>query len=133
MTYNNKVQLSGFLGQDPKPITKGNKSFTVLRLATTDSYPVKQGDQTIWKDKETEWHDIFVFRPAASKFANELKKGDKVEISGSISYQPFKDQAGNNRRQASIIASFVEKPDNSAIEQVVTNELVKDLADSLAA
>jgi single-strand DNA-binding protein len=132
MSFNNKVQLSGFLGQDPKPIIKGNKSFTVLRLATTDSYPVKQGDQTVWKDKETEWHDVFVFRPSASKFSNELKKGDKVEISGSISYQPFKDQEGNNRRQATIIASFVERPNDSVIEKVITDELVKDLASSLA-
>ncbi len=129
MTFNNKVQLSGFLGKDPRAITKGDKSFTVLEIATTDSYPVKQGEETKWEDKETVWHDVFVFRPSASKFANELKKGDKLEISGSISYQVFKDQQGYNRKQAAIVANFVEKLNHSKQEQLFTKEIVDELAE----
>jgi len=133
MTFNNKVQLSGFLGQEPKPITKGDKIFTILQVATTDSYPIKQGEETRWEDKETVWHDVFVFRPSASKFANELKKGDKVEISGSISYQIFKDEKGYNRKQAAIIASFVEKLNHSKQEQLFSKELVEELAKKMTA
>lgn len=36
-------------------------------------------------------------------YTRELKKGDRVRISGEISYRPFKDAEGNNRKQASIV------------------------------
>ena len=41
MTINCKVELNGFLGADPKSISKNGKTFIALRVATTDSYPVK--------------------------------------------------------------------------------------------
>jgi len=123
MTFNNKVQLSGFLGQEPKVIMKENKSFTALRIATTDSYPVKHDNQTKWEDKETVWHDVLVFRPIAAKYAQELSKGDKVEVSGSLSYKVFKDEKGISRRQAIVIANFVEKAGSSKQEVLVQNEI----------
>lgn len=111
MAINNKIELNGYLGQDAKSITKDGKSFIALRIATTDSYPEvneKTGEVT-WKDKGTIWHDVLVFRPQACHFAKELKKGDAVEITGGIAYKAFKDENGNTRRQASIIATYVEK------------------------
>lgn len=111
MAINNKIELNGYLGQDAKSITKDGKSFIALRVATTDSYPElneKTGEIT-WKDKGTIWHDVLVFRPQACHFAKDLKKGDAVEVNGGIAYKAFKDEQGNTRRQASIIATYVEK------------------------
>lgn len=111
MTKNNKIELSGFLGSDAKSVNKGEKSFVVLNLATTDSYPVaneKTGEVT-WKDRETIWHEIFVFRPTAISFSKDLKKGDRVEVTGTLNYKTFKDDKGYNRKQAAIIATYVEK------------------------
>lgn len=109
MAINNRVELHGHLGADPKVIGKDDKTFLVLRLATTDSYPVGQGEDVKWKDRETVWHDVLVFRPATAHFARDLKKGDRVQITGAISYRPFQDAEGHTRRQANIVASFIEK------------------------
>ncbi len=109
MAINNRVELHGHLGADPKVIGKDDKTFLVLRLATTDSYPVGQGEEVKWKDRETVWHDVLVFRPATAHFARDLKKGDRVQITGAISYRSFKDAEGHTRRQANIVASFIEK------------------------
>lgn len=132
MSFNNKVQLSGFLGQDPKEIDKNNNNFTVLQVATTDSYPVKQDSETKWEDKETIWHDVFIFRPAVSKIAKDLKKGDKVELSGSLSYRPFKDEKGISRKQATIVANFIEKAGNSKQDLLIQNE-INDLVEKMTA
>ncbi|MFN4254409.1 MAG: single-stranded DNA-binding protein [Saprospiraceae bacterium] len=111
MAKNFKIELSGYLGSDPKIISKNGKHFVVLSVATTDSYPVKDektGD-TKWKDKETQWHEIWVFRPSTAHFARDLKKGDAVEINCSVSYRTFKEEGGFTRKQASFVADFIEK------------------------
>ncbi len=123
MTSNNMVQLSGYLGQEPKVIIKESKSFTVLQVATNDNYPTKEGSETKWIEKETAWHDVLVFRPAAAKFASALKKGDRVELSGSISYRVFKDEKGRNRKQAAIVANFVEKVGSPEQDELIKDEI----------
>jgi len=109
MAYNCKVELNGVLGNDPKVVKKDGKTFVVLRMTTTDSYPVQDGDETIWKGKESLWHDVLVFRPAATITAKALKKKDIVKISGTLSYRPFKDENGYTQHTASIIATFIKK------------------------
>lgn len=130
MTFNNKVQLSGFLGQEPRAINKETKQFAALQVATNDNYPVKAGGEPKWEEKETVWHDVLVFRPAVVKFANDLKKGDRVAISGSISYKLFKDQQGFNRKQATIIANTITKlgsPGQDKLIQTEIDEIVEKL------
>ena len=111
MAINCKIELNGYLGADPKTIAKNGKTFIALRVATTDSYPVadEKTGEIKWKDKETIWHDVLVFRPQAAHFARDLKKGDAVTITGSIGYKPIKDENGNTKRQASILANYIEK------------------------
>lgn len=124
MAINCKIQLSGFLGQDAKTITKDGKSFVVLRVATTDSYPVKDSKGEVkWKDKESIWHDVLVFRPTAAHFARNLKKGNAVEITGSINYKPFKDESGYTKRQASILAYFIEKVNYERQEELSLDDI----------
>jgi single-strand DNA-binding protein len=102
---NNRVELTGFLGQDAKLIEQEGKKFVALSIATTDSYKDDSGQ---WHEKETIWHNVLVFRPTAIQFSEKLKKGDKVELVGSLSYKPFKDENGNTHNQAAIIAGFVQ-------------------------
>lgn len=125
MATNCKIELNGYLGQEPKTITKEGKTFIALRVATTDSYPVKdeKSDETKWKDRETIWHDVLVFRPTAAHFARELKKGDAVQISGSIGYRPFKDENGHTRNQASIVALYIEKQDFARQDQLFVSDI----------
>ena len=44
-----------------------------------------------------------------AQFAKELKKGDRVEVTGTLSYRPFKDANDYTRKQATIIGTFIEK------------------------
>ena len=127
MSKNNKVELSGFLGTDPKIIIKDGKNFIVLNVATTDSYPVtneKTGEIT-WKDKETVWHDVLIFRVTTAQFAKELKKGDRVEVSGTLSYRPFKDAEGYTRKQATIVGTFIEKIAYNKQEELTLNSIAE--------
>ncbi|GAB3967717.1 hypothetical protein GCM10028806_10520 [Spirosoma terrae] len=119
MPSNNRVELTGFLGQDAKLIEKNGKKFVALNVATTDSYKDDSGQ---WQDKESVWHDVLVFRPFAVQFAEKLKKGDKVELIGSLSYKPFKDENGNNRLQATIVASFVQHQYNKKSDELTVEE-----------
>jgi len=132
MSNNNRVELSGHLGADPKVIGKDDKTFLVLRLATTDSYPVGQGEEVKWKDRETIWHDVLVFKPATAHFARDLKKGDRVQITGAISYRPFKDAEGYTRRQANIVASFIEKIHYEKQEELLPRGYDKAVDQALA-
>jgi single stranded DNA-binding protein len=111
MANNCKIELNGYLGADPKSISKNGKTFIALRIATTDTYPVKdeKTGEVKWTEKESIWHDVLVFRPQAAHFARELRKGDPINISGSLAYKPFKDVNGQTKQQVAIIASFVEK------------------------
>ena len=95
------------------------------KIVTTDSYPVKdeKTGEIKWKDKETIWHDVLVFRPNAAHFARDLKKGDAVTISGSLSYQPFKDENGNLKRGANIIANYIEKVEYNRQEELSFDEI----------
>lgn len=129
----NFVQLTGFLGEDAKSIAKDGKNYAVLSLATQDSYAIQEGDKTTWKDKQVEWHDVFVFRPAAVKAACELKRGEKVTVSGSISYKLFRDEKGYNRKQAFIHGNFIERADFHNKERAALANMVTELAENLKA
>ena len=124
MAINCKVELNGFLGGDAKTVNHNGKSFVVLNIATTDSYPVKdeKTGEIKWKDKETVWHEILVFRAQAAHFARDLKKGDAVVISGSLAYKQFKDANGYNQRQATVIANFVEKVEFARQDELTFEE-----------
>lgn len=127
MTKNNQIQLTGFLGDDAKIIAKDDKKFISLRIATSDSYLVKEHEESKWQNKETVWHNILVFRQTIINTTNSLKKGDKVQLTGSISYKPFKDEKGFTRNDATIICDNIIKLERKKAETVV-KEVAKKYA-----
>lgn len=132
MAYNAHIELNGNLGADPKLIDKDGKSFIALRIATTDSYPVKEGETTTWKDSNTTlWHDVLIFRPAAIDKAKTLKKGDRIEVRGSISYRSIKGADGYNHQEATIIGRWVEKVEFGKLEEA-TEEQLKEASQGLS-
>ena len=84
MANNNTVILTGNLGEDPKQYTKDGKSFVRLSLATTDSYKDKTGN---WKQQKPLWHTIFVSVEKAQNAALGFKKGNRIKVTGSLSYR----------------------------------------------
>lgn len=134
MAINCKIELNGFLGSDPKVVNHNGKSFVVLSVATTDSYPVKdeKTGSLKWKDKETVWHDVLVFRAQAAHFARDLKKGDAVTITGGLAYKPFKDEQGYAKRQASIVTSFIEKVEYQRQDELFADDGVEQAIEAAA-
>jgi len=72
----NKTLLVGRLGQNVQ-YTKleSGKEVAKLRIATSEGY----GDQKI-----TEWHDVECWEFLARQCHEQLKKGDRVAVEGSI-------------------------------------------------
>lgn len=110
MSYNsnNKVTLIGNLGGDVKVI-EGEKLFAAFSMATQDSY---QDENKQWVQKDSVWHRIIVFSPALVEKIKDYKKGNRVEINGSLSYRPFEVNDGGDKpikkQEATIIAHAVE-------------------------
>ncbi len=127
MAINCKIELNGYLGIDPKSVSKNGKTFIVLRIATTDNYPVadEKTGEIKWKDKETIWHDVLVFRAQAAHFARELKKGDAVTVTGGLTYKLFKDENGQSKRQATIVATYVEKVEYSRQDELSFDDVAE--------
>lgn len=86
MAYNSTVILTGNLGKDPEIKDKDGKSYARFSIATTDSYQNKTTGE--WQDKETVWHDIVVFSPNAIEDIKGYGKGDRITVTGTLSYKP---------------------------------------------
>ncbi len=104
MAINNTVTLIGNLGNDPKTITSNQHEFIALSLCTTDTYE-KDGK---WHEKASIWHNVLVFDKKAQDYAKDHKKGDRIKITGSLSYRPVKGENGYDIQEASVIARHIE-------------------------
>ena len=83
--YSNRVNLTGFIGQDAEVKTTRNKtSYTVLSLATKRSWKDKEGD---WQS-ETTWHRCIVWGKLG-EFAASLTKGTHAQIEGELRHRDY--------------------------------------------
>jgi single-strand DNA-binding protein len=111
MANNNRVELEGNLGKDTRIIDKEGKQFAALSIATSDSYKDDTGQ---WQNRETVWHNVLIFRPAAINFAKDFKKGDRVRVVGSLSYRAHEKADGYKVNEAVIIGSYIERAELTA-------------------
>jgi len=84
MFSKNSVSLIGTIGKDAETsFTQNNLAITKFSLAT--SYSKKVGDNY---EDITSWHNIVLF--GASDFIqSKLKKGAKIGVEGSLSYNEY--------------------------------------------
>ncbi|MFY0654969.1 MAG: single-stranded DNA-binding protein [Cyclobacteriaceae bacterium] len=111
ISKNNEVTLIGNIGAEPKVIDKNDKLFVVFSLATQDSY---KDDNDEWQKKDPIWHNnLLAFNTSAINKAKELSKGERIRITGSLSYRPFETTIDGdktvNKNEASIIVASIEK------------------------
>lgn len=97
----NKVTLIGNLGGDPE-IRHLENGTQVGRfsLATNENYKDKDGN---WQ-KQTEWHNVVVWRELAERAEKQLKKGMLVFVEGKISYRKYTDKEGHEKTFTDIVA-----------------------------
>lgn len=107
--YNNTVALTGNMGAEAKIIEQEGKTFATFSLATADSY---LDDNEQWVQKETIWHKVLVFSPHVVQQVKSLKKGTRVQVYGSLSYQEFQaileDGRTVTKKEASVVIHKVE-------------------------
>lgn len=112
----NKVTLIGNLGKDPEfrtlesGVTKANFS-----LATNESYKDRNGH---WQ-KNTEWHDIVLWRSMAER-AKVLKKGMLIYLEGKLTHRKWTDKEGRDHYTTEItgdVLRILEKRDSSSSYQ----------------
>jgi single-strand DNA-binding protein len=98
----NKVTLIGNLGGDPEVRHLDNGTAVGrFSLATNENYKDKDGN---WQ-KQTEWHNVVVWRDLAERSEKQLKKGMMVFVEGKISYRKYTDKDGQERNVTDIVAN----------------------------
>lgn len=101
----NKVELSGFVGINPeiRTMPNGNKMLR-FSLATSQSYKDREGK---WV-RDTTWHNIVMWNKMAEAAGKDIKKGNRVTISGRLSNRSYTDKDGNKKYSTEIIAASYE-------------------------
>ncbi|XP_012137522.1 mitochondrial single stranded DNA-binding protein isoform X2 [Megachile rotundata] len=100
----NQVTLLGRVGIDPQKRGNQEHPVVVFSLATHNNYKYPNGDFM----QKTEWHKVCVFKPnLRDAVFNYLKKGQRVLVSGKISYGEFKDEEGITKPSTAVIADEV--------------------------
>ncbi|GBP07009.1 Single-stranded DNA-binding protein, mitochondrial [Eumeta japonica] len=100
----NQVTLLGRVGSDPQK--RGNQEHPVVNfsLATHFSYRYESGDIL----QRTDWHRISIFKPGLRETVyNYLKKGQRVYVTGKLSYGEVKLDDGQVRTASTIVADDV--------------------------
>ena len=101
----NKVILVGNLGNDPDmKYTQGGMAICTLSLATTSVRKDKDGNQ----QERTEWHRVKLFGKLGEIAGEYLKKGRQVYIEGSIRYDKFTGQDGQEKYITEIVANEMQ-------------------------
>ncbi|CAG5084781.1 single-stranded DNA-binding protein [Parvicella tangerina] len=88
---NNKVQLIGNLGKDPKIIQLHNgTSLAKLEIAINNAYETQSGE----KIKKTQWYTLSAWNKLAEVVKNKFKKGQEIKVEGSLNTRTYLDKAG---------------------------------------
>ncbi|CAH0721626.1 unnamed protein product, partial [Brenthis ino] len=100
----NQVTLLGRVGADPQK--RGSEEHPVVNfpLATHFSYKYESGDIL----QRTDWHRVSVFRPGLRDTVYKyLKKGQRVYVTGKLSYGEVKLDDGQVRTASTVIADDI--------------------------
>jgi single-strand DNA-binding protein len=98
------VSLVGNLTDDPEVrFTPGGTQVGSFRLAVTPR--VREGDQ--WKDGDTSFFRVNVWRDLASHTAESLSKGDRVLVTGRLRARSWETPEGERRSVVEVEAEEV--------------------------
>ncbi len=96
----NKVILVGNVGKDPEVRYLDNETpVATFSLATSETYKNRNGE----KVKNTEWHNIVLWRGLAKVAEQYVKKGNMLYIEGKIRTRSWDDKEGNKRYTTEIV------------------------------
>ncbi|CAG9091248.1 hypothetical protein JYU34_009633 [Plutella xylostella] len=100
----NQVTLLGRVGADPQKRGTEERPVVNFSLATHFNYRYESGDML----QRTDWHRVSVFKPSLRDTVyNYLKKGQRVYVTGKLSYGEIKLDDGQVRTASTVIADDV--------------------------
>lgn len=116
--FQNRVTLIGFLGKDAeKRVTKNDIPYTVLSLATKDSWKDRSG---AWQSR-TEWHRCIVWGASFAAFAADIKKGAHLQVEGELRSREYQKDGVTHRiveiRTKSVLKLDRAKQQTEAVPQ----------------
>ncbi|MBC8514938.1 single-stranded DNA-binding protein [bacterium] len=99
----NKLILVGNVGAEPeiREFPSGTKKATI-RLATNERYKTRSGEER----DVTQWHRIICWGKDAEFVEENVKKGRKLYVEGSIEYRQYEDAEGNQKYITEIKAGW---------------------------
>jgi single-strand DNA-binding protein len=103
MKTQNKVQLIGYVGNDPviRQFESGSKTVR-LRIAT--HWPlIKENGEKQWA---TTWHTAIAWNRKAELMADQFSKGSHILIEGALQYREYTDKNGQLRSVTEIKAIY---------------------------
>ncbi|XP_044748065.1 single-stranded DNA-binding protein, mitochondrial [Coccinella septempunctata] len=100
----NNVQLLGRVGADPQRKGSEQHPVAVFSVATHSNYRYESGEFL----QRTEWHRVICFKPGLREtILTYLKKGQRVHVTGRITYGEIRGEDGKPRTTTSIAADDV--------------------------
>lgn len=118
----NKVQLIGYLGDEPKVerLQSGNVRAT-LSVATTDrGYTTKSG--SVIPDK-TEWHSVVFWGNLAELCEKYLHKSSCVYVEGKLRTRSWEDQNGIVHYRVEIEGNQLQMLDKKPTESSISSDV----------
>ena len=117
----NNVTLVGRLTRDPElRYTPSNIAITTFNLAVNRNFKNQAGD------READFINCMIWRQQAENFANWVKKGALVGITGRIQTRSYDNQQGQRVYVTEVVADtfqLLEKRDNSANHSSMENQM----------
>ena len=117
----NNVVLIGRLTRDPElRYTPSNVAVTTFSLAVNRNFKNQAGDY------EADFISCIMWRQQAENFANWLKKGALVGITGRIQTRSYDNQQGQRVYVTEVVAEsfqILEKKDNAANNASMENQI----------
>ena len=101
------VTIYGNVGGDPEMrYTPDGKPVTNFSVAHGKSKPDGQGG---WIDEGTNWYRIAVWGERAERAAENIKKGDRVLVTGRLWMRPFEGRDGSQQFSLDVDADRCDK------------------------
>ncbi|KAL1459882.1 hypothetical protein WDU94_011832 [Cyamophila willieti] len=102
----NQVTLLGRVGANPQKRGSEEHPVVIFSLATHVNYKPDGEKGTL--TQKTEWHRICVFKPGLRDTVyNYVQKGQRIHITGKLTYGEIVDSQGQARPTASVVADDV--------------------------
>jgi len=105
MAHLNKVMLIGNVGRDPEVryAKEGQIKVATLTLATTQSYPDKEGKRI----EATEWHNVVAWRNLAELTEKYIRKGSLLYVEGHLLTRSYESN-GQRKFTTEVVAESIQ-------------------------